>query len=223
MPGTNSQAVAEMTLMLMLSALRQASLFDRRTRRGEGWNLLRDVQDRLREIFGKTIGFYGYGEIPRRLTPVLKAMGARLLYTATAPKETPDVEWREPDALLAVSDIISIHIPLTDATANLIDRAAFEKMKPGAVFVNTARGGVVDQPALIEALTTGRLGAAGLDVFAEEPVRADDPILQLENVTLAPHVSWLTMETLERSIAVAVKNCERLRDGRELLHCVVGL
>ncbi len=222
MPGTNSQAVAEMTLLLMLAALRQASLFDRETRRGAGWNIPPKVQDTLGEICGKVVGFIGYGEIPRRLTPVLMAMGAQVLYTATSPKQTKDAKWRALDEILGESDIISLHIPLTEATANLIDAGAFQKMKPGAVLVNTARGGVVDQRALTEALTTGTLSAAGLDVFAEEPIPADDPLLQRDNVTLAPHVSWLTLETLERSIAVAVENCRRLQAGKDLLHCVVG-
>ena len=223
MPGTNSQAVAEMTLLLMLSALRRASLFDRLTRRGEGWSIPPNVQDTLGEISGKVVGFIGYGDIPSRLTPVLKAMGARVLYTATSPKETKDAEWRELNGILSESDIISLHVPLTHATANLIDASAFQKMKPGAVLVNTSRGGVVDQRALIEALTTGRLRSAGLDVFAEEPISTDDPLLKLDNVTLAPHVSWLTLETLERSIAVAVENCQRLQNGKDLLNCVVKI
>ena len=221
MPGTNSQAVAEMTLMLMLSALRQASAFDRATRRGDGWNVPPAIQDKLGEISGKVVGLIGYGEIPRRLAPALTAMGATLLYTATKPQETKDAEWRTLDALLREADIVSLHIPLTDASANLIDADALAKMKPGAVLVNTARGGVVDQQALVDALTTGRLGAAGLDVFADEPVSPDDPLLRLENVTLAPHVSWLTRETLARSIAVATDNCHRLRDGGDLRHRVV--
>ena len=221
MPGTNSQAVAEMTLLLMLSALRCAAQFDRQTRRGEGWNLPPEIQDSLGEISGKVVGFVGYGEIPRRLAPVLKAMGARTLYTATSPKKTNDAEWRELNMLLDESDIISLHIPLTNATANLIDADAFQKMKPGAVLVNTARGGVVDQGALIEALTIGQLRAAGLDVFAEEPISIDDPILNLDNVTVTPHISWLTSETLERSIAVAVENCKILKNGRDLKHRVV--
>jgi len=221
MPGTNSQAVAEMTLMLMLSALRQASMFDRRTRLGTGWSIPAAVQDTLGEISGKVVGFVGFGEVPRRLAPALKALGATLIYTATSPKDTGDAEWRELNALLAEADIVSLHVPLTDATASLIDAAALQTMKPGAVLVNTARGGVVDQPALVDALRSGRLSAAGLDVFADEPVSPDDSLLALENVTLAPHVSWLTRETLARSIAVAAQNCDRLREGRDLLHRIV--
>jgi phosphoglycerate dehydrogenase-like enzyme len=220
MPGTNSQAVAEMTLLLMLGALRRASFFDRETRAGRGWAWPPAVQDSLGELAGRTVGFVGYGEIPRRLAPVLEALGARLLYTATAPKPDAAAEWRALDALLAESDVVSLHLPLTEATEQLIDAAALARMKPGAVLVNTARGGVVDQDALVAALSGGHLAAAGLDVFATEPVAPDDPLLALDNVVLAPHVAWLTTGTLERSLAVAVENCRRLAEGRSLLHRV---
>ena len=220
MPGTNSQAVAELTLMLMLSALRRASYFDYQTRQGTGWNFPSDIQDSLGEISGKTVGFVGFGEIPQRLTPILKSMGARVLYNATTAKETNDAEFVELGALLSAVDILSLHIPLTAETTNLIDAAAFEKMKPGSVLVNTSRGGVVDQDALVDALTSGPLRAAGLDVYATEPISPDDPLLKLDNVSLTPHIAWLTNETMKRSIAVAVENCLRLRDGKELLHLV---
>ena len=94
-------------------------------------------------------------------------------------------------------------------------------MKPGALLINTARGGLVDQNALIEALRSGRLLGAGLDVYDQEPVPADCPLLKMDNVVLQPHVAWLTPETLGRSLAVAMENCRRLRDGEELLHRVL--
>ena len=218
MPGTNAQAVAEMTLLLMLSALRRAPYFDTRTRCGDGWNFSPDIQDSLGEIAGKTVGFVGYGDIPQRLTPILKSMGAHILYNATAPKDSQDAEYRELDQLLAETDIISIHVPLTPATEKLITAASFKKLKRGAVLINTARGGIVDQDDLIDALKNGTLGAAGLDVFQAEPVSADNPLLQMENVSVMPHISWLTRETLDRSIAVAVENCIRLREKKPLLH-----
>ena len=220
MPGTNSQAVAELTLLLMLSALRRASYFDYQTRQGTGWNFPSEIQDSLGEISGKTVGFVGFGEIPQRLAPILKSMGARILYNATTAKEATDAEFVELGVLLSAVDILSLHIPLTPETTNLIDAAAFEKMKPGSVLVNTSRGGVVDQDALMGALTSGSLRAAGLDVYATEPISPDDPLLKLDNVTLTPHIAWLTNETMKRSIAVAVENCIRLRDGKELLHLV---
>tara|TARA_X000001036_G_scaffold430037_2_gene462126 strand:+ start:666 stop:1616 length:951 start_codon:yes stop_codon:yes gene_type:complete len=220
MPGTNSQAVAEMTLLLMLSALRQVSYFDTKTREGLGWSFPPNIQDSLGEISGKTVGFVGYGEIPQRLAPILKSMGARILYNASVPKDIDDSEFQELDQLLEVVDILSLHIPLTQETTNLIDKSSFRKMKPGSVFVNTSRGGVVDQDALVYALKHGPLRAAGLDVYATEPISMTDPLLALKNVTLMPHIAWLTSETLKRSIAVATENCLRLRIGKELLYRV---
>jgi phosphoglycerate dehydrogenase-like enzyme len=172
------------------------------------------------ELGGRIVGLVGYGAVPRILTPMLSALGARVLYTATARKPDAQAEWRDLDGLLAESDIVSLHLPHDDATGGLMDRAAFARMKPGAVFINTARGGLVDQAALVDALVDGRLLAAGLDVFDREPVPADCPLLALDNVVVQPHVAWLTQETLGRSLAVAMENCRRLRDGEDLLHRV---
>ena len=220
MPGKNSQAVAEMTLLLMLASLRQASYFDSRTRQGLGWDVSPNIQDSLGEIHGKTVGFIGFGEIPQRLAPILKAMGARIIYNSTTEKVTSLGEFQGFEEVCRTADILSLHIPLTVETANLIDASVFIEMKQGSVLVNTSRGGVIDQGALINALKLGPLSAAGLDVHAEEPIHLDDPILKLKNVMLTPHVAWLTRETLNRSIALAVENCVRLRDKQDLLYQV---
>ncbi len=221
MPGTNSQAVAEMTLALMLAVLRRLPALDQATRRGQGWRLPASLQDGLGELGGKTVGLVGYGAVPARLAPVLKALGAQVLYTARTPKPDAAAEWRALPDLLAQSDIVSLHVPQTPETERLIDNDAIARMKQGAVLVNTARGGLVDEPALVAALRDGRLRAAGLDVFASEPADPGNPLLALDNVVLAPHLAWLTMETLERSLEVAVDNCRRLAEGRELRHQVV--
>ncbi len=220
MPGTNSQAVAEMTLLLMLAALRRIVQLDRATRHGQGWNLKPEVFDRVGELCGRTVGLVGYGEVPRRLAPALQALGAHVLYTATSPKAGALAQWRTLDELLSESDVVSLHLPLTAATAKLLDDAAFTRMKQGAVLINTARGGLVDEAALHAALRDGRLGAAGHDVFASEPVAADHCLFEYDNVVLAPHVAWLTPETLERSLGIAIENCTRLREGRALLNQV---
>jgi phosphoglycerate dehydrogenase-like enzyme len=125
------------------------------------------------------------------------------------------------DDLLARADILSLHVPLTEETRGLIGREALARMKPGAVLINTARGELVDQAALHEALACGRLRGAGLDVFHGEPVDPADPLLTLPNVVLAPHVAWLTPETLARSLAAAFENCRRLAAGEPLLNRVV--
>lgn len=219
MPGTNSRAVAEMTLLLMLACLRRLPLLDRATRTGRGWQLAPDLQDSYGELAGRTVGLVGYGAVPQLLAPILAAMGATVLYTATAPKAADG--YRPLDALLAEADIVSLHAPLTPATERMIGAAQIARMRPGAILVNTARGGLVDPAALAAALQSGQLGAAGLDVFAVEPAGADDPLLALDNVVVTPHLAWLTTGTLNRSLAVAVENCRRLAAGEALLHRVV--
>ena len=221
LPGTNAPAVAELALLLMLGALRQVSRFDAAVRAGRGWSLDPAVQDRLGELGGRTVGLVGYGAVPRALAPVLAALGCRVLYTARAPKPDSLGGWRPLEALLAEAEVVSLHLPLTAKTERLIDAAALARMKPGAVLVNTARGGLVDQGALTEALRGGRLAAAGLDVFADEPVDPAAPLLALPNVVLTPHVGWLTTGTIDRSLALAAENCRRLREGGPLLHRVV--
>ena len=218
MPGTNSRAVAEMTLALMLAALRRLPAFDRATRAGAGWAWDAAVQDDLVELGGRTVGLVGYGAVPRLLAPMLAALGARVVYTARTAKADAVADWRTLADLLAESDIVSLHVPLTPDTDGVIDTAALAAMKPGAILVNTARGGLVDQDALVAALSAGRLRAAALDVFAAEPVAPDNPLLTLDNVVVAPHVAWITMETLDRSLAVAVENCRRLAADTPLLH-----
>ncbi len=219
MPGTNSQAVAEQTLALMLAVLRRTVMLDRVTREGGGWSLPPEVLESTGEIYGRTVGLIGYGEVPRRLAPVLQALGATVAYTATKPKAGAVGQYLDLDALLRTSDIVSLHLPLTDATRNLIDAAALEKLKPGAVLINTARGGLVDERALERHLRSGRLRGAGLDVFSVEPVR-DHPLFGLDAVTVAPHVAWLTPETIDRSFGVALENVRRLAAGEALLNLI---
>lgn len=221
MPGTNSRAVAEHTLGLMLAVLRQLARFDADTRTGSGWAWDPTRQDTLGEIAGRTVGLVGYGGIPALLTPILAAMGARVLYTARSERPGVAAGFRSLDALLAESDIVSLHVPLTDTTTRLMDARRFALMKPGAILINTARGGLVDEPALLAALERGPLAGAGLDVFSAEPLPAAHPLKNLRNVVLTPHTAWLTRETLDRSLAVAVENCRRLTTGEPLVHRVV--
>ncbi|MGH1418339.1 MAG: 2-hydroxyacid dehydrogenase [Hyphomicrobiaceae bacterium] len=219
MPGTNSRAVAEMTLTLMLGAMRRITYLDRATHAGN-WHVPPDVHETFGEIHGRTVGFFGYGATARILTPILKSMGARLIYTATSPKSGVDAEWRDFSALTREADIISLHAPLTPDTAGVFDATAIRSMKPGVIIVNTARGELIDQAALVQALLDGHVGAAGLDVFASEPIDKSEKILQFENVVVAPHVSWLTSETLDRSLGVAAENCRRLLANETLIHRV---
>ena len=219
MPGTNARAVAEMTLLLMLACLRRLPLLDRITRDGRGWQLESSLQDSFGELGGRTVGLFRYGSIPRMLNPALLALGGRVVYTATAPKATV-AGFLSLNELLREADIVSLHLPLTPETTTLIDRERLAMMRRGAILINTARGGLVDQVALNDALQSGHLGGAGLDVFATEPVEHDEPVLERDNVVVVPHLAWLTNGTLERSLPIAVENCRRLAASEALLHRV---
>jgi phosphoglycerate dehydrogenase-like enzyme len=210
--------VAEGTVLLMLAALRRLLELDRATRAGAGWPTDPTLGETVRDIGGCTVGLIGYGNVAKLTERILLAMGARVLHTSTRADGT--ASWRPLDELLTASDIVSLHLPLTDATHHLLDAAALAVMKPGAVLVNTSRGAVIDEPALIEALRSGRLAAAGLDVFATEPVDPANALLALDNVVLSPHVSWYTVDTMRRYLSAAVDNCERLAAGRTLVNVV---
>ena len=125
------------------------------------------------------------------------------------------------EQLYRESDVISLHLRLSDQTRAIVGEREFGMMKRSAILICTARGGLVDQPALVEALRSGRLAAAGLDVFMAEPVAAEETLLKLDNVVLTPHLAWLTAGTLRRSLEVAVENCRRLMEGEPLLYRVV--
>lgn len=218
MPGTNSAAVAEMALGLMLAVLRRTLYLDALTRRGEGWSPNLEILDQTGEIGGRTVGLVGFGASASRLAPVLAALGARVVYCARAPRRHSPYSFMPLEELLEVADIVSLHLPLQDSTRGLIGEAALARMKPGAILVNTARGELVDEAALVLALQRGALRGAGLDVFAREPAGADNPLFALPQVVLSPHQAWLTPETLARSLAVALENCRRLAAGDTLLH-----
>ncbi len=220
MPGTNTQAVAEAALMLMLAALRNLPGLDRECRVGNGWTPEQEARERrntLGELCGRTVGLVGAGAVASHLVRPLEGLGAHVIYADRRERPNLGIERHDLDDLLEASDIVSLHLPLTPETEGLIDRRALARMKPAAVLINTARGGLVEETALVEALTSGRLLAAGLDVLAEEPPPPDHPLLSLDNVVLTPHVAWLTQETLSRSFDVALENIRRLRDGRGLL------
>ncbi|MGB9251278.1 MAG: 2-hydroxyacid dehydrogenase [Mycobacterium sp.] len=218
MPGANAPSVAEGTVLLMLAALRRLPVLDQATREGRGWPSDPQLGETVRDIGGCTVGLVGYGNIARLVAGIVAAMGATVLHTSTGDDGLPG--WRPLPELLGASDIVSLHLPLTADTDGLLGEAALARMKPGAVLVNTSRGPIVDEKALVEALRGGRLAAAGLDVFGVEPVLPDNPLLTLDNVVLTPHVTWYTVDTMRRYLVEAVANCRRLRDGQRLAHVV---
>lgn len=218
MPGANAASVAEGTILLMLATLRRLPELDRATRDGRGWPADPSLGETVRDIGACTVGLVGYGNIAKRVEVILRAMGAEVLHTST--RDDGSDTWRELPELLAHADIVSLHLPLTADTDKLIDGDAFERMKSHAVLVNTSRGGIIDEVALVEALRERRIAAAGLDVFAEEPVDPANPLLTLDNVVVTPHVTWYTVDTMRRYLTSAIDNCRYLRDGQPLMNVV---
>ena len=222
LPGTNAQAVAELTLALMLSVLRRVPRFDASLRAGV-WTDLR-LQDGLwANSGGRVVGLVGYGSVSRDCwQPMLVAMGCDTFSTTRGTRVTDAAgRFATFESLLEQSEVVSLHVPLTEETDRLIDRAAFGRMKQGSILINTARGGLVDQAALADALRSGHLGGAGLDVFPKEPPAAGETLFALENVVVTPHVAWITTGTFDRSFALAAENCRRVAKGASLLNRVV--
>jgi phosphoglycerate dehydrogenase-like enzyme len=221
MPGANAASVAEGAVLLMLAAQRRLIELDRATRQGRGWPSDPSLGETVRDIGGSTVGLVGYGNIAKTVETIVAAMGGDVLHTST--RDDGHRGWRPLPELLAASDIVSLHLPLTEATEGLLDRDALALMKPDAVLINTSRGAVVDEDALVDALRSGGLAAAGLDVFAVEPIPAGNALLELHNVVLTPHVTWYTVDTMRRYLTHAVDNCRRMRDGHELANVVNGI
>jgi phosphoglycerate dehydrogenase-like enzyme len=220
MPDTNSQAVAEHSLALMLCVLRRIVELDRATRNGMGWSLAPELFEGVGELAGRTVGLAGLGAVPRRLIPILEAFGAQWIYHTRFPKPGYEHRYRSLNALFEQADIVSLHVPLLPETRQFINADRFALMKPGSVLINTGRGELVDEKALAAALESGHLGGAGLDVFGQEPIGSDHPLLHLSNVVVSPHVAWLTPETLDRSLEIIRENCRRLIRNEALLNVV---
>ena len=217
--GAESHTVAEMALLLIGVASRRVIAGDRVVREG-GWG----TQEMLFggpgvfELAGKTLGIVGFGRIGQELAKRARAFDMRVVFTDVVGTDDPD--FRELDALLAESDIVSLHAPLTSETKHLISDDTIGRMKPGAILVNTSRGPLVDEAALAKALQTGRLRAAAIDVFDPEPP-GDSPLLDLANVVLSPHMAGVTQESIMRILGAALENCRRVVRG-EPPHDVVN-
>ena len=204
-PGSNSDSVAEHAIMLMLAAIKHLIPMDRATRKGE-WRGQR-VRG-IGELRGLTLGIIGVGNIGRRVAHLGRGFGMRVLgYDPYVPPDELRRREAEPmsglSTLLGQADIVTCHTPLTDETQHMINDKTIAQMKDGAIFINTSRGKVQDERALFEALTRGKLSAAGLDVWEEEPVSADNPLLNMENVVATSHVAGVS-EQANRNIATTV-------------------
>jgi D-3-phosphoglycerate dehydrogenase len=216
-PGVNAHAVAEHTVALMLALLRRIPAMNDDLHAG-GW-----ARAPLVQLEGKTIGLVGTGAIGGRVAELLRPFGVELLATSAQgdDRRAAAIGARPVhiETLLGESDVVSLHLRVTPATVGCLDRARLSLMKPTAFLVNTARGTLIDQGALIDALREGRLAGAALDVFEEEPLRPEDPLLGLPNVVLTPHVAGMTREVIDAGLDLAVRNVrEFLMSRAESMH-----
>jgi lactate dehydrogenase-like 2-hydroxyacid dehydrogenase len=214
-PGVLTDATADLTWALILGVTRRIGEGERLIRRGgwKGWTFDFMLGTELR---GKQLGIVGYGGIGRAVAARGRAFGMRIAYTSRTPKHDPEAEAMPLDRLLATSDVVSLHCPLTPETRHLIDQAALARMKRTAYLINTSRGPVVDEKGLAWALRTRLIAGAGLDVFEEEP-RVDPELLTLENVMLVPHLGSGTIETRTAMADLAVRNVAAVLGGQSPL------
>ncbi|ACG73230.1 D-isomer specific 2-hydroxyacid dehydrogenase NAD-binding [Anaeromyxobacter sp. K] len=217
-PDVVTAATADHAWALLLAAARRVAEGDRVIRAG-GWTGVDPAWMLGTEVSGKTLGLVGFGRIGRAVAHRAAGFGMRVLYAAPRDAAVPGARRVDLDALLAASDFVSLHVPLTPATDGLMDRARLARMKPGAILVNTARGQVVDDAALAEALASGRLAAAGLDVFRDEP-RIPEAFLRLPSVVLTPHLGSGTRETRAAMTRMVLDEVLRVAAGDAPRHPV---
>ena len=167
----------------------------------------------LFELCGKTFGIFGYGSIGMAVARIARAFGMRVIVYSRTKKDDPTVEWVDRDTLFGESDYLSLHCPLTPETDKLINRDTLSKMKPGAVLINTTRGGTVDEQAVADALTEGRLRAFCADVLSTEPPKPSNPLLSAPNCIITPHIAWATLEARARLMKEAFLNAKAYCSG----------
>ncbi len=211
--------VSDHAMALLLALIRKIPLSNKLVQSGR-WEMPAVVP--IRRIEGTVLGLVGFGHIPRLIAPKAKAFGVKLL--AFDPFAKPDifkragVEQVDFDTLLKTSDYISMHAPLTPATRGMMNADVFAKMKKGAYLVNTARGPLIDEPALIAALDSGHLGGAGLDVVATEPLAKDSALLGRDNVIISPHTAFYSIEALDELQSKCASDVARVLSGEKAVY-----
>ncbi len=214
----NSIPVAEHTILLMLATYRQLPQIDARTRAGV-WSK-EDARGTHRQLQHKTVGLVGFGAIGKEVAKRLRGFEVKILYydPVRAPPEVEQnlaVKYADLDELVQAADIVSLHLPLLPQTAGILNAERIRAMKPGAVLINCARGGLVDEAALTAALKEGRLFGAGIDAFSTEPP-AGSPLLELENTVVTSHLAGATLDNFSGVVARAVENAKTLLRGGRL-------
>ena len=209
--GYSTESVAQHTFALLFYLMEKLRYYDDYVKNENYVNdsMFTHFDHRFNELFGKTWGIIGLGNIGRRVADIAKCFGCRVIYFSTSGKNNQKGYNRVSfDKLLEQSDIVSVHAPLTDDTLGLMNREAFARMKPGAVFLNLGRGPIVDEAALTEALNTGMIAAAGLDVLSQEPMSEDNPLRSIkdsERLIITPHIAWASVEARTRLMEIILE------------------
>jgi glyoxylate reductase/D-3-phosphoglycerate dehydrogenase len=217
--GANRVAVAEHTLMLMLATHRRMMFYANNVKAGR-WKQEQDRKIDVFELEGKTLGLIGMGNIGRQVARRAAAFDMELQYydkyhpLTPVEEETMGIKTVDMDTLLQTSDVVSTHVPLTRDTYGMIGKRELELMKPTGVVINTSRGGVIEETALAEALISGTIAAAGLDVMEHEPPDPNDPLLQIENLVITPHTAGPTLESIPKRAANAFENIQHVWSGQ---------
>jgi len=220
-PGVLTETTADLAFALLLAAARRVVEGDRFVRAG-AWTPERVWEPDLlvgADVHGATLGLVGLGAIGQAMARRAQGFGMRVLAWSRTRREVPDVEFTSFESLLAAADFVSVHVALTAETRGLLGGPALAQMKPGAVLVNTARGGSGVVEALADALRSGHLHAAGLDVFAREPLDVASPLRELPNVVLTPHIGSASEATRARMIDLAVQNLLAALAGQRMPQC----
>lgn len=216
-PSYSTNAVAQATFALLLEVTNQVGHHNRSVHQGD-WQTSKDFsywQTPLMELAGKTIGLIGYGAIAQAVATIAHAFQLKVIYFNHRPKPA-QADWAKQVSLAELyqeADIISLHIPQFPETEKMIDRTALAQMKSSAILINTARGGLIDEAAVAEALQTGQIAALAADVVSKEPIAADNPLLQAPNCYLTPHIAWAPVETRRRLMGIAVANLSGFKAG----------
>ncbi|MBY0278063.1 D-2-hydroxyacid dehydrogenase [Candidatus Binatia bacterium] len=219
-PEYGTDFVAQHVFALLLELTNAVGEHDAAVHAGE-WQRCPDFsfwKRPLLELAGLTMGIVGYGRIGRRVGDVARALGMRVLASVrpgtAAPAATATETWCDLETLFATSDVVSLHCPLTSDNTRFVNAALLARMKRSALLVNTARGPLIDEQALAEALAAGTIAGAGLDVVSVEPIRADNPLLRAPNCVLTPHVAWASLAARRRLMATAVDNVRGFLAGK---------
>ncbi len=216
-PAYSTQRVAHTAIMMILNLSSSMQIQQAMLAKGDRRNFTECMKVDHVEVNDKTLGVIGAGNIGREVIKVGQALGMKVLaYTRSPHEDEENLKYVPLDTLLAESDYISLHCPLTPQTRHLIDDAAIAKMKPTAFIINTGRGALIDEPALIRALKEDRIGGAGLDVQETEPPAQDNPLYELPNVVLTPHMGWKGLETRQRLVAILSDNIKGFLNGQPI-------